>query len=190
MNLLDYLLYIVSTLDRYYVLILYELMSLIDRLTGSNSKERVSTHITSSRTGESPLTPMLDHSISQRTSSRQIQQQQPSNIYKNNDDKSTQSLSFRSYGYQTPSKTTIKVSRESSQSLSSAQSKSLRTRQSNISTLSPKTPSKNDIQEKKSTSSVIRSDSKRSSKKSINQNPSLYQTHVRKFSILKYSYYY
>ncbi len=153
-------------------------MFLIDRLTGSDSKERVSTHTTPSRTGELPITSMLDHSVSQRTPSGLIQQQQhPSNIDQNNDDKSSQSLSFRSYGYQIPSKTTIKVSRESSQSLPLVQSKSVHTQQSNISTLSSKTPSKNDIEEKKSTPSVTRSGSKRSSKKSINQNP----TQVRKF---------
>ena len=136
-----------------------ELKFLIDRSfnIGFDSKEHVSTH-----TGEFPITP-----------SALIQQQLPSN----DDGNSARSLSFRSYGYQTPSKTTIKISHESSQSLGSTQSKSMHTLQSNISTLSPKTPSKNDIQEKKSTSSIIRNDSKRSSKNSISQSP------VEKFSL-------
>jgi hypothetical protein len=161
-----------------------EFKFLIDRLIGFDSKERVSTP-----TGEFPITSMLDHSVSQRTPSGSIQQQQPSNV----DDKSAQSLSFRSYGYQTPSKTTINVSSESSQSLTSVQSKSMHTPQSNISTLSPKTLSKNNIQEKKSTPSVIKNDSKRSSKKSINQTPSLHQSPVKKIlfeCIRKYSFYF
>jgi hypothetical protein len=142
---------------------------LIDRLTVSDSTRRTNPHIVSSHTRELPLTSMLDHSDSQRISSHLIQQEQQSNIYKEDDDRSARSLSFQSYGYRTPSKTTIKVSRESSQSLSPVRSKSIHTQQSNR---SRQVSSINDVREKKSTSSF---------KGSINQNPSSYQMHVSIF---------
>ncbi len=142
---------------------------LIDRLTVSDSTGHANPHVVSSHTRELPLTSMLDHSDSPRISSHLIQQEQQSNIYKEDDDRSARSLSFRSYGYRTPSKTTIKVSRESSQSLSPVRSKSIHTQQSNR---SRQVPSINDAREKKSTSSF---------KGSINQNPSSYQTHVSIF---------
>jgi len=154
---------------------------LIDHLPVSDIAKSMTTHVKSSDTEELPITSTLDHSESQRTSSHRIQKQKQSNIYKEDDKKSARSLSFQSYAYQTPSKTTIKMSRESSQSLSPAHSKSINTQQSNGSILSHKVPSINDITEKKSTSSIGRSDDKRSFKESIHQSPISYQTYVSEF---------
>lgn len=139
----------------------------IDHLTVSNTSERMKIPVKSSHTKELPITSMLDHSESQRTSSRQMQQQQQSNIFKDENDKSVRSMSFQTYGYQTPSKTTIKMSRESSQSLSPIHSQ-----KSNGSIQSRKAPSINDVIEKKSISNV--------EKQSSIQNPSIYSTHVSK----------
>ncbi len=149
---------------------------LIDHLPVSDVAKSMTTNLTSSDTEELPITSVLD----QRTSSRRIQQQQL-NVYKEDNEKSTRSLSFKNYRYQTPSKTTIKMSRESSQSLSPVHSKSINTQQSNGSILSRKMPSINDITEKKSISSIARSDDKQSFKESINQNPISYQTYVSEF---------
>jgi len=149
---------------------------LIDHLPVSDVAKSMTTHLTSSDTEELPITSVLD----QRTSSRRIQQQQ-SNVYKEDNEKSTRSLSFKSYRYQTPSKTTIKMSHESSQSLSPVHSKSINTQQSNGSILSCKMASINDITEKKSISNIARSYDKRSFKESINQNPISYQTYVNEF---------
>jgi hypothetical protein len=137
--------------------------SLIGRLTLSDSNGRTNPHVVSSHARQLPLTSMLDHSDSPRKSSHLIQQEQQSHIYKEDDDRSARSLSFQSYGYRTPSKTTIKVSRESSQSLSLVHSKSIHTQQSNR---SRQVPSINDVREKKSTSSF---------------KGSIYQTHVSIF---------
>jgi len=153
---------------------------LIDRLTVSDSNGRMINRAISSHTEELPTTSILDHSESQRTSSRRLQQQQ-SNIVNEENDKSVRSLSVQTYGYQTPSKTTIKMSRESSESLSPVHSKSINTPQSNGSIQSRKVPSINDVIGKKSTSTIARSDGKQSFKESINQNPSSYQTHVSQF---------
>jgi hypothetical protein len=114
---------------------------------------------------------MADDSESQHTSSRLIQQQQ-SNIYKEDNSKSTLSspVSFQTYGYRTPSKTTYKMSRENSQSLSPIHNKSINTQQSRESILSRKNSSINDFEETKSTSHVVRNDDQ--------QNPISYQTHV------------
>jgi hypothetical protein len=133
----------------------------------------MTTRATSSHTKELPITSMLDHSESQRTLSHRIQQQQ-SNIYTEDNDKSARSLSF-----ETPSKTTIKMSRKSSQSFSPVHSKPINTQQSNGSIQSRKVSSINDdVIENKNTSNIVRNDDKRSFKENINQNPSSYQIHV------------
>lgn len=94
------------------------------------------------------------------------------------DEKSAQSLSYQSFGYQTPSKTTIQVSRESSQSLSPVPSKTNTSHLTNISTLSPQTASINSMRRKKKSSSIARDGSKHRSKQTISENPSVHPTRV------------
>jgi hypothetical protein len=86
---------------------------------------------TTSETEELPITSMADHSESQSTSSR-LNQHQQSDIYQENDNKSAlwSPLSFQTSENRTPSKTTFKTTRESSQSLSPLHNQSINTQQS------------------------------------------------------------
>ena len=70
------------------------------------------------------------------------------------------------------------MSRESSQSLSSVNNKSVDTHQS---LLSHKIPSHNDVREKKSTSSIAPGVDEQSLKGSYNPNPISYKIHVSHF---------
>ena len=130
---------------------------------------------------ELPITSMADHSESKPTS--HLIQQQESNIYEDDDDKSAlwSPLSFQTYEYRTPSKATFKISRESSQSLSPIQNKSINTEKSHESFRSRNISSKNDVKLDQSTSNTVQNDDKQSLIESINQNPNPSQTYVNKF---------
>lgn len=128
---------------------------------------------------ELPSTSIVDHSESQRTFSRLTQKQQ-SNIYKEDNSKSTLSspVSFHTYGYRTPSKTAYTKSFENSQTLSPVHNKSINTQQSHESIVSHKNSSINNIRETKSISHVAQNDDQQSFKEDINQNSISSQTHV------------
>ena len=143
-------------------------MFALDRVGGSATSAHTAANSSPSRTGDLPMTSMLDRSVSQ----------QPSDAHRDYDEKSAQSLSFQSYGYPTPSKTTIKISGESSPSIPPVQSRPMTPNLSNISTLSPQVASISSMRKKKKSSSVLRAESKRSFQENIAENPSLHSTHV------------
>ena len=150
----------------------------IDRLARSVSNTRSTANSSPSRSRDLPMTSMSEQSISHHPLSPQI-----SDANREFDEKSAQSLSYQSFGYQTPSKTTIKVSRESSQSLSPVPSKSNASHLTNISTLSPQTASINSMRRKKKSSRIARDESKRSSKQNISENPTVHPTYVSQFEM-------